>query len=1361
MLIKHAFVLIFLQLIVSLGWAQAPDLSNQSAFKVPNIQSPDVAALGKYGTYEVNLNTGSPNISIPLHTIAENGISVPISISYDASGFIPNKQPGVVGQDWNLSAGGAITRIVNERADETYDLANVNNAFHVNIGYLHGLRNPSTYPRRTTEEIRSIQFFNLPLPPPDNPSIVNFNVPGHEVKYEYEPDIFSFNFLGHSGNFFVDNNGDVRVVSDRNYKVDLTNLKGYYDIRSIFTDPGYGLIATKDNLNNKIASEITIIADDGYKFIFGGAFRDLEISFSFPRPFSFGVSPTSATINAWYIKKVISPTGDEINFEYREVTDDETVVFNKMFIESNNVDVLASSFATNNTSSIFEVKMGYSDNYQVDMFVGDPMGYSSSPSRAMRKSLIKRSYIKSISSKLQNVQFLYETNPLFYGVDPIYDFATSQNVNKHLKFFSLHLSQILLYDKVSSGANELLTYSTFPKTKTISFGYENKFTRVYLNNVGINDQEHYTIDYNNLNVASISPLTLGIDRWGFYNGKNDNTYVIPPISSFQEAPGPPDFEVNFDYPNCRRLPNPDVASVGMMRSITYPTKGVTEFEFELHDYSKRLVRRVSGGNVPVLETQSGIAGGVRIKSIKSTPGVTTFYKYVQNYPDNGSPISSGILLENDLYVLTYNSGPNGQYPGFNVAYQDQSLISAATYGESNVSYSSVIKIIGPGFTHYKFTDVVTNPDNYFDGPDSWKITPDVSDPAYQFNKQLLRLFKSSSRSKERGKLYLEENWKFDGHDYKIVSSLESIYRSDAARFDVKTMGIKLPYSLVVTLGEVPTNAMYNSYWLGLVQSYALYYYKFNVIKTIQKKYSDNDGELPLITTTSYQYNSDKNSPGFGYLIYKKETQPDGTVLESSYTYPYDITNDPVFQEMVQRNIVNMPVGETHLKNGQFVKAIRRHFDVYGTNNLLLKNEEFAFAFPVTDNWQLGVTADEYDATGNILQIHKANDHFVSYIWGYEGSFPIAVIQNARAKDVEYTSFEENNNQAAEGWSYNSINAKVNLTAPTGNRVYVFDNSPISSNLLEQSKKYIISFWLYGNATVTLSGATIDMHRSGMSINDWHLEYYEVSNATTIQLNGSGMLDELRLYPVEAQMNTYSYGPLVGLINQCDINNRISYFIYDQQGRLKMVRDMDHKVLKMYCYNYYGEPENCGFSEEPALQNTGTTRCQPCAANPNYTNGVREEVYIDVNPQSPTFNQNSYVALPGQSSSCIPQPDYQPTGVERCELYYGYNTGNKEIQLRNMNPCATNVPEFVWQAAGPSATCPPPPPCSSANCIGDDKKCINGYCITGVKIYTAAVYHHGMWTCTYHYHWQPDCSDSANFTETLSEAPSLEIGICDY
>lgn len=81
-------------------------------------QSPATAAFTRYGDVPVDLSTGVPSISIPIYTLTGNGIEVPISISYHASGIKVQDIASVVGLGWTLNAGGVITRTLLGEPDE-------------------------------------------------------------------------------------------------------------------------------------------------------------------------------------------------------------------------------------------------------------------------------------------------------------------------------------------------------------------------------------------------------------------------------------------------------------------------------------------------------------------------------------------------------------------------------------------------------------------------------------------------------------------------------------------------------------------------------------------------------------------------------------------------------------------------------------------------------------------------------------------------------------------------------------------------------------------------------------------------------------------------------------------------------------------------------------------------------------------------------------------------------------------------------------------------------------------------------------------------------------------------------------------
>ena len=93
------------------------------------LPSPDASSLIKNVSTPVNLYTGVASIDVPLYTVeANNGAQVPVSLNYQTKGIKVSEIAGVAGLGWHLNAGGSITRVMRDEADES-------EAFTGNIDY--------------------------------------------------------------------------------------------------------------------------------------------------------------------------------------------------------------------------------------------------------------------------------------------------------------------------------------------------------------------------------------------------------------------------------------------------------------------------------------------------------------------------------------------------------------------------------------------------------------------------------------------------------------------------------------------------------------------------------------------------------------------------------------------------------------------------------------------------------------------------------------------------------------------------------------------------------------------------------------------------------------------------------------------------------------------------------------------------------------------------------------------------------------------------------------------------------------------------------------------------------------------------
>ena len=92
----------------------------------------------------------------------------------------------------------------------------------------------------------------------------------------------------------------------------------------------------------------------------------------------------------------------------------------------------------------------------------------------------------------------------------------------------------------------------------------------------------------------------------------------------------------------------------------------------------------------------------------------------------------------------------------------------------------------------------------------------------------------------------------------------------------------------------------------------------------------------------------------------------------------------------------------------------------------------------------------------------------------------------------------------------------------------------------------------------------------------------------------------------ARVTTVTYRPLIGISTMTDLNNKMMSYEYDAFNRLSVVRDWNNNILKKICYNYYGQPEDCGQATYSSVAKSGSFTRNNCG-----TNGTGSSVIYNV------------------------------------------------------------------------------------------------------------------------------------------------------
>lgn len=252
--------------------------------------------------------TGQTGYIIPVYTLDDADFPIKLTLRYESAGFKPFQSSGCYGQGWSLSAGGYISRIVQDFPDEQlieYIIP------HQSYDIYFGMHN-SFIKGWIPDKDRVFSML-----PPEYSSNAGVQYPYDTTAFipcwtqmEYMPDIYYFNFMGYQGRFIINNQGVPTIISGDFVNINISRLCESYPnapyYSSLYVDNHY--YPRSDSL------QITITTMDGFRYVFGGSKDAVEYSV-----LSDELYQLVPSINTWHLSSIIAPSGRIMTFRY--VTD--------------------------------------------------------------------------------------------------------------------------------------------------------------------------------------------------------------------------------------------------------------------------------------------------------------------------------------------------------------------------------------------------------------------------------------------------------------------------------------------------------------------------------------------------------------------------------------------------------------------------------------------------------------------------------------------------------------------------------------------------------------------------------------------------------------------------------------------------------------------------------------------------------------------------------------------------------------------------------------------------------------------------------------------------------------------------------
>ncbi|MGN7785005.1 hypothetical protein ACTJIJ_10770 [Niabella sp. 22666] len=1184
-------------LVAAAMMASALSVNAQSLF--PNVAtSPQAEAFKMYGEYGINYSTGMPDISIPLFTVEHRGYKLPLSLNYIAQPVKPGYNYDVFGLGWSLSARSSISRSIEYLPDEERDFA---------------LDAPPPAQDYSTCMVNCFRDYNY----------------AHDKFSAVLPDGSSFDFI-----IKKDNNQRVFMVSEGR-KVQIS------------------CVATTAQITS-----FTVIDESGVTYTFSGA----------DTPHQGNYSTYMGRYVSWMLTRIDLPHSSEpIYLSYDYLMETPSMTCGETFLKIGHwqqIDPFTSTamhhyksqkltdypFYAYKMRLLTSISYGTNGNNEVRITYKNPSGSSYNYAEKMK--------IYEGGTVLKEISFNTTAN-------------TSNSPCYAPVIANLNSVSVKEGDAGTSGVTQ--TYQCSYHSRS-GFGGTDHWG--YLNGIG-NDMPNFTL-FTESNVDT---------SMGYMSAIAKEPADVNPYRKFRLAPSY--FPANID---CRAPLGPQ--DHGVLQRITYPTGGYTEFEFQNHKF---LSSSDANGNYiyDPADRVSKNAAGFRIWTIANYTQMGVLsgkkrYEYGKTLREAlGSPFSqtehTGLgQAVADPNILTYSV-----YEGYPTMYLKNMILGLDEYGqrqpftnpfltwnsydwewECTVSPSNFRRLLN-GRSPVIYPQVTVFDEQYDGnghysfplGKTVYKYMTEDPDNGYEFFEQPVyfgsppsELLSYNAKSFFYNRLFEKTDFSYDASQAKfdVVKKEQLQWGFDASTYADYMQILRYPANYYPLSTPIPNffSAKYNL--LG---------HKYLQQKTITEFFPGGDSSKMV---TYYNYN------GLNQLASDLTVDNENgmMVLENKYKYVTDNTllSAAIKNDMQVKNII-APLIETEkfIYEGQYMLPVtgsKTDYLKFGLAQNILPAKTYETGLSPSGSVQkLRGEIKMYTEQGNPLETVANNNFYTSYVWGYNERYIIAEAKNARHNEIFFTNFEDK-----AGWDA-GLTIYDDAQSCTGNVSGRIDNvgsgelvthsSQWLNIALPAAKKFRYSGWVYSNGPS--ADIFLFMKRNGepgyfsyvdnvttTQTGKWiYLEKEFLVPADVTQLNirldnnggGSVWFDDIRLYPADAAMNTFTFTPLIGMTSEAGADGRPTLYSYDGLGRLSLVKDHQGNIINKYCYNFYGQTYNCDEANTvvyktavlPQWVPNGKTRCETDKTGNNTGYLQREEK--DFRSTSNSFNTHRWIKTRQDIKAC--------------------------------------------------------------------------------------------------------------------------------